>query len=319
VESVTIREQTREDDARVLEIDHAIHPEWPKRSLEQLRHDMEVEPAEAMAQRMVAEVDGEVVGTANWDRALYIADRRTWWGWIAVPPDRRRQGFGSALYERMEKGIREHQGKQLKTEVRSDLPEVLHFVEKRGFRPTGRGDRMSRLNVHTARLDGCRAAASRMAHHGIRIATLAELGPDNEDVLRRLHRLDTETTRDMPLSDEFVEMPYNEWVRRLLESPSLTPDRVWIALDGDRQVGLAFLARRGERAGSNWFTAVDRGYRGKGIARALKLRTVEWAGQNGMDWIYTGNDISNAPMLAINIEMGYEALPASIEMVKELR
>jgi GNAT superfamily N-acetyltransferase len=157
-----------------------------------------------------------------------------------------------------------------------------------------------------------------MAQHGICITTLAELGPDNEEILRRLHRLDIETTRDVPMSDEFTDMPYEEWTKQLLDAPALTPESVWIALDGERQVGLAYLARRGERAGSNWFTGVDREYRGKGIARSLKLRTVEWARENGMDWIYTGNEMSNAPMLAINIEMGYEPLPASIEMVKEI-
>jgi GNAT superfamily N-acetyltransferase len=318
VASVIIREQKREDDTRVLEIDHAVHPEWPKRSVEQLRHFIAVEPAGAMARRMVAEVDGEVVASAHWERALYIVDQHAWWGWIAVHPDHRKRGFGSALYERMVSNVAEHDGKHLKTEVRSDLPEALHFVETRGFRPTGREDRMSRLNVHTAQLDRSRAAASRMADHGIRIATLAELGSDKEEVLRRLHRLDIETTRDVPMSDEFTDMPYEEWRKQLLEAPGLTPDRVWIALDGERQVGLAYLARRGERAGSNWFTGVDRKYRSKGIARALKLCTVEWAREHGMDWIYTGNEMSNAPMLAINIEMGYEALPASIEMVKEI-
>jgi GNAT superfamily N-acetyltransferase len=259
-----------------------------------------------------------VVATAQWERALYIADEYTWWGWIAVHPDQRRHGFGSALYDRMVSDIKEHDGKQLKTEVRADAPGALQFVEKRGFRPTGREDRMSRLNVHTARLERCRVAADRMADHGIRIATLAELGPDNEEVLRRLHRLDIETSRDMPMSDEFTDMPFEDWRKQLLEAPSLTTERIWIALDGKRQVGLAYLARRGERVGLNWFTGVDREYRGKGIARTLKLRTVEWARENGLDWIYTGNEMSNAPMLAINIEMGYEALPVSIEMVKEL-
>ncbi len=68
----------------------------------------------------------------------------------------------------------------------------------------------------------------------------------------------------------------------------------------------------------NAYTGVDRAYRGRGVARALKLRTIQWARQNNVDFIYTGNDIANQRMLAINVQLGYEPLPGWVEVVKEL-
>jgi GNAT superfamily N-acetyltransferase len=88
-------------------------------------------------------------------------------------------------------------------------------------------------------------------------------------------------------------------------------------MSGPQPIGLAALHLSGHAAW-NAFTGVDRAYRGKGVARALKVRTVEWARQNGVDYIYTGNDEGNKRMLAINVRLGYEPVAASIEVRKEL-
>jgi GNAT superfamily N-acetyltransferase len=63
---------------------------------------------------------------------------------------------------------------------------------------------------------------------------------------------------------------------------------------------------------------VDPAYRGRGIARALKLKTVEWAREHGVEFIFTANDAQNQRMLSINSSLGYRPLPASIDLVKEL-
>jgi GNAT superfamily N-acetyltransferase len=89
-------------------------------------------------------------------------------------------------------------------------------------------------------------------------------------------------------------------------------------VDGERPVGLARLQRKGQNAAFNAYTGVDRAYRGRGIARALKQRTIEWSRQNGVDFHYTGNDTENKRMLAINIQLGYQLLGAMIEVSKDL-
>jgi mycothiol synthase len=66
------------------------------------------------------------------------------------------------------------------------------------------------------------------------------------------------------------------------------------------------------------YTGVLRAYRGRGVATALKVAAVQWARARGMAYIYTGNDLTNAPMLAINSQLGFEPLPASAQLVKHL-
>jgi GNAT superfamily N-acetyltransferase len=72
------------------------------------------------------------------------------------------------------------------------------------------------------------------------------------------------------------------------------------------------------RAAGNGLTAVDADYRGRGIARALKFKTIEWARENGIETIYTENDLENHRMLAINVSLGYKPLPPEVELVKDL-
>ena len=61
-------------------------------------------------------------------------------------------------------------------------------------------------------------------------------------------------------------------------------------------------------------TAVLRAFRGRGIARALKLATIAWAIQHGLAVLETGNDEANAPMRALNARLGYQPMADEIAM-----
>jgi len=317
VSRVRIRPRSSEDDAQIVQIYSAISPDLPRMTVEELRFYLDIQPEEAHAERQVAEVDGKVVAICRWNRLVFIEDQDTWVCDVGVGPAFRHRGIGGELFSHLLRRVIERSAKRLKCHVREDQEDGKAFAASRGFVPTGHGERLSRLEVRSARLDRCRAADERVRREDIRIATLSDLGPDDEGVLHAIYELDNETTRDVPGSDVWTSMSFEFW-RKYLHAPGMSPDHFWIALDGERPVGMAVLDLRGARSAFNGYTGVDREYRGKGIARALKLRTVAWARQNGIDFIYTGNDAQNKPMLAINVEMGYEPLPAEIEMVKQL-
>ena len=68
----------------------------------------------------------------------------------------------------------------------------------------------------------------------------------------------------------------------------------------------------------NLFTGVDREYRGRRLAQALKALSIRFAQEYGADYIITHNDSQNGPMLAINRKLGYQPLPGVYRMVKQL-
>jgi GNAT superfamily N-acetyltransferase len=107
-------------------------------------------------------------------------------------------------------------------------------------------------------------------------------------------------------------------VERQLRGVGKSLHTFWLAMEGDTPAGVARLRINVPGLAWNGYTGVDPAYRGRGIARALKLRTILWAQENGIERIFTGNDMTNHRMLSINISLGYEALPADIQLVRDL-
>ena len=60
------------------------------------------------------------------------------------------------------------------------------------------------------------------------------------------------------------------------------------------------------------FTAVHPAYRGRGIALALKLRTIAFTREHGYRYIKTGSNAVNERMLGINAALGFQPQPARI-------
>jgi RimJ/RimL family protein N-acetyltransferase len=66
------------------------------------------------------------------------------------------------------------------------------------------------------------------------------------------------------------------------------------------------------------YTCADPDFRGRGIARAVKLQTLGQAVELGVPTVHTTNDSENAPMLHINEMLGYESRPGFVEHMKRV-
>jgi GNAT superfamily N-acetyltransferase len=319
MKNLIIRPRTLDDDPQIVAIWNHLSPPFPSTTLEELRYGEGISRLlpEAQYERWVAEHNGEIVGTLSLEKMWWSTKPGGYVANIMVDPEQWGQGIGNRLYDLLCERMNELGATRLYGYVREDRPHVLHFIEKRGFTYTGRSEHKSRLNVHEANLEGYEGLVDRLHAEGIHIVTLAEIGLENESFLHALHEMSIATARDVPSSEELDSWPYELWYHEITR-PGMSPEWMWVAIADDRPVGLAFLLRKGENAAFNEYTAVDRAYRGRGIARALKLQTIEWARQNGIDFIYTSNDVANQRMLAINIRLGYQPLPSTSEVVKHL-
>ena len=68
----------------------------------------------------------------------------------------------------------------------------------------------------------------------------------------------------------------------------------------------------------NALTAVLRGRRGRGIATALKLRTLAFAAAHGIRQVYTWTQTANEGMRALNERLGYRYRNVSVTVRAEL-
>ena len=182
-----------------------------------------------------------------------------------------------------------------------------------------REDRVWDLNLakHGARLAGEAAQArNAMEAQGIELTTIS--GWRDPQKYEKLHRLSNETRQDIPSSTPIIPQPFEYFMKRI-QTPGNRLDRMWIALDGDEPVAMSHLSFPPVR-GNVWtgYTGCARAYRGRGIARAVKLQTLGQAVELGVTHVRTDNDYENAPMLHINEKLGYESLPGYVNYVKRL-
>ena len=199
-----------------------------------------------------------------------------------------------------------------------DEPEMQEALERLGFER----DRQEKvwvldLNQNGERLaQEAREAKATMGKEGIRLMTLLDW-PD-PDALKKLHALDGPTRNDVPTTFPNLPETFEDFVLRA-NGPDRPHDRFWIALDGDRPVAMSYLRFPPVR-GNVWtgYTCCDRQYRGRGIARAVKLQSLAQAVELQLPAVYTDNDSENAPMLHINGKLGYQPRPGFISYLKRV-
>ena len=160
-----------------------------------------------------------------------------------------------------------------------------------------------------------------MAKQGIRITTLADAMGRDPGALQKAFDLNEDCRMDVPSVDPPTRHTFDEFRRDDIDAPNALLDAFFIAIDTDgRYLGVSNMFRSLDDPLFLWqgLTGVRREARGKGIAVALKLRTVRYAIDRGVEHIKTWNDIHNKPMLSINEAMGFARLPAWISYEKDL-
>lgn len=234
---------------------------------------------------------------------------------VSVAPPQRRQGAGTLLYDDALAFAVDQGAFSLVSEVRDSEPAGREFAEHRGF---SEDRHIFESTLDFAGFDERRFAGvvDAVAATGIRFFSLADAG-DTEAMRRRLYAIDRATTLDVP-GFEGDYPTFEEFDRLICNAVWFRPDTQLIAADGDRWVGLASLHLFTEtRCMYNEGTGVDREYRGRHIALALKLRSIEVARRCGAAYMRTHNDSQNASMLAINRRLGYLPKPGFFRMLAE--
>lgn len=64
------------------------------------------------------------------------------------------------------------------------------------------------------------------------------------------------------------------------------------------------------------YTGVLPAYRNQGIARAMKLRVLQWAKEQGYTLVRSWSDSRNAAMIRVNLHLGFVVQPPVLWMEK---
>ncbi len=319
-EGLTIRpfdESARDQEASVA-IWNALWPDEPT-SLEGLQYANRTRSKKHFYMRLMAELDGEIVATAIYREPEWCFEPGMYDIQIRVLPEYQRRGIGSTIYDHIIErlGELERPPAKLVSDAREDQSHSVKFLTDRGYEQKQR-QQVSRLDVASFDAAPFADSMARFEESGLTVKTFEEFEAEDPDAWQKMYEKYVELFEDVPIFVDRVEITY-EMFERELNAPNRLPGAILLAFDGDEIVATTSLWKRLADPGSlgTGLTAVARSHRRRGIAAALKVRSIEFARSIGTRVIQTDNEENN-PMYDLNVRLGYKPTPAWLIFMKEL-
>jgi GNAT superfamily N-acetyltransferase len=244
---------------------------------------------------------------SGWDHVL--------WTQIAVLPEARRHGLGRLLLDRAA-AVAQHRGLRLVTgRTKDNVPAGAAFCSAMQAEKAmvAEENRLDLRGVDRALIDRWLADGPRRAP-GYRLKFVAGPTPRElaDEAAAVLNVMNTAPRENLDVSDILMTP---ELLSQYDEAASATgaERRAYYAVEekSGRFVGLTDITVRPELPDRVWVgdTAVDPAHRGQGLGKWLKAAITRHILDDLPDvrWVITWNAGSNAPMLAINHELGFRA------------
>ena len=247
---------------------------------------------------LLAESGDDVIGSGVANRSQVEG------GFVAarVVPEHRRRGVGSALLRVLLDHLIDRGFGSVRAHADGDGAHA--FAVRHGFQEVDRQVEQVRA------LTSDEPAAPEF--EGVDFWTVAQ----RPELLQRSFALAQQGFADMVLSAGSATVSIHEWLR---EEATL-PGGTFVALEHGIIVGYAGLNAwtDDDTRAENGLTVVDRRWRGKGLATALKRRQLAWAAAHGIQEIVTWTQEGNEAMQRVNMGLGYVPRSVSRTMRRDL-
>ncbi|MBT2438980.1 GNAT family N-acetyltransferase [Streptomyces sp. ISL-36] len=274
---------------------------------EQMAFDWAHAHPDAHERPLVAEVDGEIIGTSQLRIAHDAPEPGVGSLNVYVHPEKRGLGAGTLLVRASEEHLAERGATTLYSWV-LDEPAYRAFAARHGYAP--------RRSAHFLRLDLTAAALPPLQEvpAGVELRTAADFAADP----RPLFVLDALTTADEP-GDVGAELTdYEHWLATTWNHPLFDRELTVVALVDGRPAAFSAAQTDGRGRYSTAMTGTDPAFRGRGLAKLVKNHSLHRARAAGCTEAFTGNDAGNEPMLAINTWFGYAICATEVRHVRTL-
>ncbi|MEH7444260.1 GNAT family N-acetyltransferase [Bacillus sp. JJ1122] len=266
--------------------------------------------------RVVAEnEDGQIIGYGAAFRAPWV-DPGSVGSVFCVHPDFRGEGVGGRILNHIENWAVENRASILSSVVMDWIEESLPFVEKHGFSVDAHVFDLI-LDLAQFGSPSFDETIQEVKDSGVEFLTLADLS--GEDSEAKLYELCVETAKDNP--GQYGGLPpFDQWRKEFLPEDISRKDWVFVAVDGERFAGVTQLfSTEDEGVLYTNYTGVLKEYRGRGIAKALKLISIDAARKVGAHTMTTDSEEQNTPMQHINRSLGYIPGQGHYRILKQLK
>ncbi len=327
---LTIRrfEPTDEEYATCIQVLNQCWPDEPAGTVEEMKFGDTEWRKGKLFQRFVLETEGQIVGVGSYLEPYWLNVSDKYQFQIDVLP-KYEDGVlhgepvftGVANYVCNELAGRKIKG--LKTSVREDKEQYIGWLQEHGFIYQMRYP-LSKLQVADFDFKPYETHIAQVENLGYKILSLRFLQAHDPEWHPKLFEAWAEIDLDVPSPEPPRPVPLEEF-DKMFRHPSFSPDGWAVAAHENVSASLGPYVgvsannapQSDPKIWSIWLTGVRRAHRRKGLATALKLRSIEWAQEQGIRELVTGNEENN-PMYQLNMTLGFKPEPAWQDWEKPL-
>lgn len=308
--TVTIREFTGNDNDYKIGVKfwNKAWPEFP-RTENVFRFNDSLRNPKYFFKRLIIEQNSCPIGVGEYMEEWESEDEDDYFMLFMIDPSADFEQAANSFFPTMMADLQSRNAKKVNTVIIEDRLIAKSYLEKNGYLFEQREPR-SELDVQAFDFGRFAKLEEKLATEGIEIASQVELQDRFPDYLQRIYDLRWPIVQDIPTPFSIKQEPFEDFLK-FFEHPNFMPESNFFALDGDQWVGLSNVKRVDGDPDylSVGLTGVLPSHRRKGIAKALKLRTIAFAQKYGAKYIKTDNEENN-PMFYLNLQLGFEPRPA---------
>ena len=306
------------DYSGIATLGNILFPDHPS-SENNLKYNDKIREKKIRFLRLIWEKNNQIKTVASFSNLSYIYHPQVFDIDIRVHPDFQHKGYGKYAYNYIIKKLKKFDPIKLFSYAYEPHKRAIRFLKDRGFKIANR-EKQSTLDLVKYNPIDFTSTINRAIKNNIRIINLMEFRFEEPNADLKIWEFDSLVSPDMPFSEPIEVPKFEVYCKQTLEHPNFNPESWFIALDGEKIVGISNLWKRKENAGINTgFSGVHRDYRCMGIASSLKHTALIWAKQKNYPWIRTENDSTNKGMLGINIKAGFKPMPSWLFMSKVVK
>jgi RimJ/RimL family protein N-acetyltransferase len=284
-----------------------------------LRADHEAHKERILRLMIAEDESGELLGF-NW-MTRSRTDPKQAYLYVIVKPEHRGQGGGRRLYSDLELAAASAQVTQLHVTVRDDCPKCRSFADRNGFSEQRHSIGMT-LNLTAFDDRSYEAVIERLQAEGFQFTSMEAQG-NTEAAQRKLYALNDMTSSETPGSEGVhAWLDFEDFQRSVCGADWYKPAGQMVVIDtaGGEWVGMSAITRfEGANYAYNLHTGVDKRYRGRKLAQAVKVLALRYARDVlKVGEVRTNHNSQNDPMLTIDRKFGYVQTPGSFAMVKKI-
>jgi RimJ/RimL family protein N-acetyltransferase len=211
--------------------------------------------------------------------------------------------------------------KTLRVRINSAWTDGMAFAKGRGFTERGHSIRMG-LDLKNFDDQPYDAIISRLQGEGFKFTSMAALG-NTLEAQQKLYELNDATSSDTPGSEgEHAWPSFEDFQQSVCQAKWYKPEGQMVVIDTHtgNWVAMSAITRMEDNDFAyNLHTGVQRIYRGRKLAQAVKVLALRFARDVlKTTRVETDHNSKNLPMIAIDIKLGYKELFSYYSMQKVL-